>query len=153
MAYPGELIISRVRRGLLEVKDAVDWVTEETLRENSAYIIDLNQKQLYDHGKDRNDTPLNPPYAEATVVIKRKKGQPTNRVTLKDTGYFYEQFDVQVNGGDYAVGSYAEYTRYLTAKYGNNIFGLNVENTEEFKQHIRPIIIERLKEIYRQNVE
>jgi len=35
-------------------------------------------------------------YADFTIDVKSKKGQPTDRVTLKSSGGFYESFDIEI---------------------------------------------------------
>lgn len=65
-------------------------------------IIDLNQSQLMDEGLDANGKFINTiegnPYTEYTKEQKRKKGQPTDHVTLYDTGEFYQSMKVTING-------------------------------------------------------
>jgi len=48
-------------------------------------------------------------YSPFTVIIKGKKGQPTDRVTLKDTGGFYKTFDTKTGDSEF-VNIYDETT-------------------------------------------
>ncbi len=69
-----------------------------------AFVVDLNTQRLFEQGTDANDIPLRSRmaqfgafYSPRTVRIKKAKGQPTDRVTLKDTGKFYESFAFKGN--------------------------------------------------------
>jgi hypothetical protein len=62
---------------------------------------------------------------------KRKKGQPTDRVTLKDTGDFYSSFQVLPFKGGFIIDAdpIKEDTN-LFDRYGEDILGLNDENLQ-----------------------
>ena len=99
-------------------------------------ITDLNTKvQLSDQGEDSEGKKLasiGGGYAPSTVRIKRIKRQPTNRVTLKDTGDFYSSFDVKVeSNADFTIEADTTKGSYdLTERYGDNLVGLQKENVE-----------------------
>lgn len=75
------------------------------------YILDLNrEKQLFKDGinilgeKLRSDLArFGQVYSNNTINIKTEKGQPTNRVTLKDTGEFYSTFFLKTNPFDFTI--------------------------------------------------
>lgn len=100
------------------------------------YITDLNTKvQLFDYGEDARGVQLaavskTGGYAPSTIRIKTKKGQPTNRVTLKDTGDFYKSFDVQIKpNADFSITSDSIKNGVdLHDRWGENIEGLQPEN-------------------------
>lgn len=88
------------------------------------------------------------PYAQRTIEIKRKKGQPTTRVTLRDTGDFHKAmrvvFDDNYPGGFY-IDSTDEKYQELKDRYGDSIFRLTNENFNRIlRTHIRKRIIKRL---------
>ena len=65
-------------------------------------IIEFNQDRLEDKGTDYDNTKLKTysslgsnVYTLYTIAQKKKKGQPINRVTLKDSGEFYKSFRVK----------------------------------------------------------
>jgi hypothetical protein len=109
-------------------------------------VIELNtQKQLFDKGQDSTGKSLGE-YRPFTVREKRRKGQPTDRVTLKDTGDFYESFNVQPFFGGFIIDADAEKDdKDLRDVYGEDIIGLNDENLQiiidyyldAFKEEIR----------------
>ena len=100
------------------------------------FITDLNTKvQLFDMGEDSRGVELmavGGTYAPSTIRIKQKKRQPTNRITLKDTGDFYKTFDVVVNNNasfrieaDTMKGG-----QNLEDRWGEDIVGLQEESIE-----------------------
>lgn len=101
------------------------------------FIIELNTiDQLYDEGIDSKSISLGN-YAPFTIREKISKGQPTDRVTLKDTGDFYKSFDVKVLGnGDVEI--VADTIKYgfdgamdLTDIYGDDILGLSADSLDK----------------------
>jgi hypothetical protein len=44
-------------------------------------------------------------YSPFTEVIKQSKGQPTDKVTLKDTGDFYRSMEIDAAGNDWNVNA------------------------------------------------
>lgn len=100
-------------------------------------IVELNtQDQLFDKGIDSLGKSLEPPYSPFTVRLKQEKGQPTNRVTLKDTGDFYNSFSAFVDSSaDIIISS--DSIKYafdgawdLLDIYGKNVEGLTQQNLE-----------------------
>lgn len=78
------------------------------------------------------------PYAPRTIANKKRKGQPYTRVTLKDTGAFYEGFKVVANSEGFYVTSDDDKTEKLIAKYGPSIFRLTAENFSRLiRRHLR----------------
>ena len=71
--------------------------------ESKKLIIELNtDEQLFKKGEDsrgislkRTDSTGFGGYSSRTIAIKRSKGQRVSNVTLKDTGAFYESFQVR----------------------------------------------------------
>ena len=100
-------------------------------------ITDLNTKvQLFDQGEDADGKKLasiGGGYAPSTVRIKKIKRQPTNRVTLKDTGDFYNTFDVKVESiADFTINADTDKSGYdLTKRYGDRLVGLQEENVKK----------------------
>lgn len=81
------------KRILREAYQSVSPEIEETIR-----------TRLYVKGTRGDDSKIltrNPapgePYAASTIKRKQRKGQPTDRVTLKDTGDFYATISAQAS--------------------------------------------------------
>lgn len=111
-------------------------------------IIYLNtQAQLFDKGinsrGERLDDLRGFGYSDITKQIKSQKGQPTNRITLKDTGDFYESFRVRVKVGEIIIDANPiKDDTNLFEEFGNDVLGLTDESIEKLK----PLIIENYKQ-------
>lgn len=106
---------------------------QETIIQTEHDIADLNRRQLF-AGIRSTGTEITPAYAPLTVLIKDQKGQPSDRVTLKDTGQFYDNIFVDVNSETFDIDSSDAKSESLKKKYGNRIFGLTRENRGEYVQ-------------------
>lgn len=109
-------------------------------------IIDMNIGQLYDSGENRNGQKITPEYAPATVEIKRAKGQPTNRVTLRDTFKWQSSFWIQYYQDGFEIKASDWKTEQLTMKYGEEILGLQDESVKWLNENFYlPTLIRELK--------
>ena len=84
-----------------------DWVTK-----NNDVITDLNRERLNKFGTDVEGKKLityggaganTGSYSTFTIAEKKKKGQETKHVTLKDTGEFHKSFKVKHEGKGFAI--------------------------------------------------
>ncbi len=98
-------------------------------------IVKLNTENQLFKGIRSDGTEITPPYTGYTISIKTEKNQPTDRVTLKDTGDFYESFVAYVDGSkDIIITSNPikvdefGFTTNLIEKYGDKIEGLTEES-------------------------
>lgn len=107
----------------------------DIVRETSKDIAEINAFQMY-QGKDSNDKPIEPFYKPLTISIKRMKGQPVDRVTLRDSGSFQDKMKVEVEGTRFTITSDDDKTAKLVKKYGADIFGLSAEGKREYAHEI-----------------
>lgn len=107
----------------------------------SKAIAETNADQMF-AGLRADDTDIEPAYKPFTIAIKKEKGQPTDRVTLKDTGEFHRSIFVKFEGDKIIIDSDNDLRDKLVEKYGATIFGL----TDENKQIIRDILQKRLNQ-------
>lgn len=129
---------------LRKFKDELPYVLEDIVYESEDAIISaIANDQLYRRGINGKGIKIMSyaPYADSTIRIKRILGQPTTRVTLKDTGDFYANmfvvFSDEYPGGFYITSS-DEKTGILIDKYGPEIFRLTDKNfTRIVNVHIR----------------
>ncbi len=98
-------------------------------------IVKLNTENQLFKGIRSDGTEITPPYTGYTISIKTEKNQPTDRVTLKDTGDFYDSFVAYVDGSkDIIITSNPikvdefGFTTNLIEKYGDKIEGLTEES-------------------------
>lgn len=124
---------------------------QRIIMDNEAYIVDLNaQDQLYEEGINRLGVSIMDyaPYRPLTIAIKEQKGQPTNRVTLRDTGDFESSFYLEVSNKQFEVKDSDWKTEALIKKYGRQILGLTDENISSLIwDYIYPDIIEKAREV------
>ncbi len=93
------------------------------------YIIKLNTiDQLFDDGIDSLGDSLGE-YSPFTVELKKIKGQPTDRITLKDTGKFYKTFKIEVKNDSFFINANPiKEDNNLFDDFGYEIVGLTEEN-------------------------
>lgn len=133
-------VVNRFKKKLTELEKAINPTIKKTIDSNKPLIIDQQtNEQLYE-GKDSNDKNLQPSYALSTRIVKRRKGQPTSRVTLKDTGDLYKSIKVDAKTNEFIISANVEYFKYLVNHYSLNIIlGLNHDFLDKFtKKKILP---------------
>lgn len=118
----------------LNFKQLVIWLnTEEQLFEKG---IDAKGRYLEDIGGE---------YAESTVKKKRRDGLPSDRVTLFQTGDFYESFEVTTEKDQFVISAFTlkgtgEGLQDLRTRWGKDIVGLNKESQKLLVSAIIPEI-------------
>jgi hypothetical protein len=82
-------------------------------------------------------------YTTRTIQIKQRKGQPTDRVTLKDTGEFYKSFSVDVFRDEFVIDAYyIKEGTDLRDRWGDDLAGLTPLSVEKLKGFILPKVRE-----------
>ena len=81
-----------------------------------------------------------------------RKGQPYDRVTLRDTGYFYSGITFDFDEHGIFLTSTDDKKEKLIGKYGHDIFGVSDDPylTEMIRDYVRDGLIVRLKKIIKQ---
>jgi len=119
------------------------------------YVIKLNTEglpssQLYELGEDSTGRKLEDiggSYSPYTVKEKLRKGQPIDRVTLKDTGDFYATFKVIPFKGGFTIEANTIKDRQnLENDWGTEIIGLNQENLQRVIDYYKEIIADYVRE-------
>lgn len=117
----------------------------------TAFIIDANaEEQLFEQGINRLGVDIMDymPYTPLTISIKEEKGQPTNRVTLRDEGDFESSFYLEVGDKQFEIKASDFKTEDLIKKYGRQILGLTDENiTKLIWQYIYPDLMNKAKTV------
>lgn len=121
-----------------------------TIIENHDYeIIEMNtQDQLYEQGITATGVSIMDyaPYSEYTIELKAQKGDPYDRVTLRDEGDFHRSFYLDIDNEKFTFDAEDWKTRELLRLYGDEIMGLTQHNIEELeKTIILPDLMEQAK--------
>jgi hypothetical protein len=131
--------------------DEIIKVIEEVVRENDNTILDMNaEDQLFQKGITRTGVEIASfaPYAPLTIEIKKLKGQPTSRVTLRDEGDFHRSFYIEYQSDGFQIKASDGKTDDLIERYGGGILGLTDENFAEFaNDYVKPALNELLRKL------
>jgi hypothetical protein len=103
--------------------------------ENKATIEDKNVMQLQ-AGQDSNGDAITPAYSEFTKRYKQSVSQPTDRVTLRDTGAFYQGITVNPMSTGFEIINKDSKWGMLTDKYGEDIIGLSEQSVEQLREEV-----------------
>lgn len=135
-------------------KDSLPTLLEDIVRSKEDVIVSaIADDQLYRRGiNGRGEKIMDyAPYAARTIENKKRKGQPTTRVTLRDTGDFHKSMYVVFDSEGFYITSDDEKAKYLVEKYGGEIYRLTDKNfTRIIRSHIRKELVKRLKQAIRQ---
>lgn len=123
-----------------------DTYLAEATRDAQDLITVMNIGQLYDRGENAAGEKIKPDYAPVTVQIKRAKGQPTDRVTLRDTFAWQSSFSVRLLPDGFEITASDWKTDKLKGKYGASILGLQDENVKVLcDRYYKPKLLEELR--------
>lgn len=124
---------------------------KEAIEENEAFIVELNsQDQLFEKGITSTGVSIMDyaPYSETTIEIKSQKGQPVNRVTLRDEGDFHSSFYIELSDDEFEIYANDWKIKDLTKYYGDEIMGLTDENIMVVaREFVYPALMEAAKRI------
>ena len=150
---PGLQSILDLRQRVIMANDGLTsgkWL-QQIIWDNDAYIIDMNaEEQLFEQGVNRLGVHIMDyaPYSPLTIAIKEEKGQPTNRVTLRDEGDFESSFYLEVGDKQFEIKASDFKTEDLIKKYGRQILGLTDENINKLIwQYIYPDLLKQTKNV------
>ena len=106
-------------------------------------IIEWNvEAQLYDQGIRGDGKPIVPQYSARTKQRKREKGQPSDRVTLRDTGAFHRSFRIDWRETEFEIMATNYKAPFLAKRYTPHIFGL----TEDHLEVLRGLLLQDLRQ-------
>jgi len=126
-------------------------IIEQVIKDNEDIVVEMNsESQLFDRGIDRDGVAIESymPYSPITVELKREKGQPTSRVTLRDEGDFHYSFFIDFKSDGFEIRATDWKYGDLIDKYGEKILGLTDENLNDLVQnYIKPVLIQKFREL------
>lgn len=141
-------IIAEFADRVRKFKEEIPATLEVIVADNEQTIVRWNaENQLFEKGENRLGIRIDSyqPYTPLTIQIKKDKGQPYDRVTLRDEGDFERSFYIEFFSDGFRIYAFDSKVDELTDKYGSEILGLNEENFEKLIDIIRPLILERAK--------
>lgn len=138
-------LISRLKN----FEDELYRVIRKAIENNEEFILALNyEDQLYDKGIDRDGKKLTPEYAESTKKYKKRKNQPTGRVTLRDENVFHRSFYIYYGPDNIEIMTTDPIEGVLTWRYGDEIIGLTDENLQYvIDKYVSPVVTDLFKKL------
>ena len=109
--------------------------------DNNKTVIKTMQteEQMY-IGINASGNAISPDYADSTINYKKRNLQPYDRVTLKDSGDFYDSIEIEARTDDFVISTQITYSIYLVTKYAE-ILGITDTNLQTFvNTYTLPII-------------
>lgn len=123
-------------------------VTLNAMEQNPNEIVDLNREQL-NSGRYADGSSIQPEYTPLTKWLKQQKGQPTDRVTLRDTGEFQSKMFLQIRGDEFSMLSSDDKYLALKQKYDRNgeLFELSQENAKRTWAIVHDNVVKQIGQI------
>lgn len=146
---PNFSILDDTKNALNEIKSSINSSLQQSFNNNQDQAKELNRSQMF-AGIKIDDSAIFPPYAKSTISYKIRKGQPTDRVTLRDTGEFYNNLQINAKPDEVVFSSPTSYSAYIFTKYNreSNVLGLTMENMRVFyEQFTKPILKQNIDDI------
>lgn len=126
-------------------RGGINLLIRDLIKANAGLILKMNKDaQLFNEGVDRLSHKLEE-YTDFTKSIKRSKGQPVDRTTLKDTGAFHKRFFLSLDNQSFEIDSTDPKRDKLVDKYGDDIFGLTDENMRILQNALRSQLITEIR--------
>ncbi|NQX78796.1 hypothetical protein [Gilvibacter sp.] len=141
--------IEDLKQKVISLEQLVNSALRDVFNQNEKLLIEIQtQIQLYQKGQTSKAITIVPSYAQSTIGKKKRKGDPFDRVTLKDTGALYSSVRFEALDDRLIVTTNVSYTKYLTAKYGPDIFGIqNLEMENFLEKYYLPFYSESAKNL------
>jgi phage gpG-like protein len=132
---------ARIKK-LRELKKAINPSIKEAIQKNDFVLIHEQTEEQFNRGEDANGKQFVPSYADSTKAYKRRKGQPTDRVTLEDEGDLKRSIQIEANSTQATISAEIDYFLPLVAHYDKNqILGIQDKAMREFLlQYMFPIL-------------
>lgn len=126
-------------------QDNIERYMEDITKSIEEQIVDINVEQQYS-GLRSDGESIRPPYAESTKRRKKRKGQPTDRVTLRDTGQYHASFAMSYEPDSFSIYAQDFKAKYLVHRYTTKIYGIQDEYLKALAEEIyQPRLVERLR--------
>ena len=123
-----------------------DSIILDIIKTEEGFILDLvRDEQLY-QGLKHTGKDIRPKYTPTTKAIKRLKGQPTDRVTWKDTGDLYDSLIIEYGQNEIGIRALDRKIGKLVAKYGRDVLGLTDDSIDKVRVQIKDKVIDTFRQ-------
>ena len=132
---------------MMSIKDAKRDLNTQALKiiaESEETILELNKGSLF-QGLDAKGQKIKPKYSRVRYARAKNQSNPLPGIgtpDLKLTGGFYSNFYLTAKNGVFDIFSSDEKTDKLKSKYGEDIFGLNVDDEGKINKEIYERLLE-----------
>lgn len=149
--------MSQLSEYLLDLKQLeanLDKIIYNAILEKEGIILQKLKLRLFNRGVDGKGNKIQPEYTDVTIERKKRDGQRTSHVTLRDAGLFYASLYLEFTSNELFVDSSDEKYLLLAEKYGEDILGLNKDEQEFIiLSIIEPEIIKELNKINNRTID
>lgn len=121
------------------IKRQLDDQALKIIAELQDKIVELNTKDQLFKGLDAKGQKLSPKYSRVRYARAKNSANPLPGLgtpDLKLTGKFYSDFFVTAKNGEFELFSSDDKADGLEAKYGEDIFGLSLDNEGKINKQI-----------------
>ena len=125
-------VFDDIIKDLRSLEARQDDIAKDVIKATDDQVVEkLNDQQF--SGKKGDGSDITPKYTPFTKFLKKQKGQPTDRVTLKDTGKFHKSQKVKFTNKGFDTVATDPKTSDLVEKYGDEILELSEESLDEYR--------------------
>lgn len=138
---------------LIKLESSLDEHLKKIVLSKSGVLLTRLKLRLWNLGVDGTGNLIQPEYTEETKSIKRRDGQRSSHVTLRDTGSFYKGMYVSFHNNEVEIFSSDYKEDLLTEKYGDAILELTTEEQDWFMATIIDDEVQRILDELNDDIE
>lgn len=137
--------VERYAANLVRIRNDFPEIIEGILKKNEGTILGMLKIRLYTSGTDgKGDLIGDGKYAPRTIARKKKLGQKTNIITLRDKGNLYASMFLEIDRTEYLVNTKISYADELIRSYGEAIFDLTTEQQNNVVNNIVDVELQKI---------
>lgn len=135
-------ILESAKKEIEQFPKIVDETIRRTFENYKGELVDYQINRQWFEAGEKNDgdriRPLNKDYevySQFTIRKKRAKGQPTDRITLKDTGKLHRSITIKVLADRLLIETNDPTFNKVEAQYGEGLLGIQDRYLREFVEN------------------
>lgn len=137
--------IEKLAKGLKWIEKNFDKLIIDLVKEHEKEVIRMNVDDQLFAGINAKGAEIRPPYSPQYARFKRKRGQPSDRVTLKLDGDFHKAWFIIYKKDSFEFDSKDFKKKLLMRKYGEAIFGLTDKSKDKLRKMLKKKLIDSLR--------